>query len=275
MGMIKGMTGFGQAKLTNAKLNVLIEIKSVNHRYLDVNYFLPAGFGSMENRMRQILQQNLHRGRVTVTMKVAKKEVVTVDLNQNVVKMHMRNINRLKREFNIQGELSLSDIINLAGVIEAKEVDINLLQQRLAMEKCFRTALNGLIKMRQSEGRSLAADVYGQLKRMSLQINKIQYKIESILTEKNKKLTAEEFRSYQKSSDVNEEISRLQHFIDEIKPLLKSNVPVGKRIDFIAQEMQRETNTIGSKLQDKVVANAVIALKSKIEKIREQAQNIE
>ena len=92
---------------------------------------------------------------------------------------------------------------------------------------------------------------------------------------KKKKLSEEEFRSIQRSSDVNEEIIRLLHYIDEITPLLRSNISVGKKIDFIAQEMQRETNTIGSKLQDKVVSNAVIALKSKIEKIREQAQNIE
>jgi uncharacterized protein (TIGR00255 family) len=110
---------------------------------------------------------------------------------------------------------------------------------------------------------------------MLLQVKKIQKKAKSILGEKKKKLNEEEFRSAQKSSDVNEEITRLLHYIDEIAPLLKSQAAVGKKIDFIAQEMQRETNTIGSKLQDKIVSNAVIALKSKIEKIREQAQNIE
>lgn len=273
--MIKGMTGFGQAKLTTAHMKALIEIKSVNHRYLDVNYFLPPGFGSLENRMRQILQQNVHRGRVTVNMKVAKKEAISVVLNQSVVKMHLRNINRLKRELHIQGDASLMDVINLPGVIETRESEADLLQPKQVLEKCFRTALLGVIKMRESEGRSLAADVSEQLGRMSMQINKIQRKTKLILDEKQKKLTPEEFRSFQRSSDVNEEVSRLQHFIDEIRPLLKSNVSVGKRMDFIAQEMQRETNTIGSKLQDKTVANAVIALKSKIEKIREQAQNIE
>lgn len=92
---------------------------------------------------------------------------------------------------------------------------------------------------------------------------------------KKKLLTTEEFASFQKGNDINEEISRLQHYIDEIKILLRSPVAGGKKLDFIAQEMQRETNTIGSKVQDKTVTNAVIVLKSKIEKIREQAQNIE
>ena len=97
----------------------------------------------------------------------------------------------------------------------------------------------------------------------------------NILAEQIKRLPAEEYKSFEKSCDINEEISRLTHYIDEMKALLKGNAAIGKKIDFIAQEMQRETNTIGSKLQDKVVSNAVIALKSKIEKIREQAQNIE
>ena len=273
--MIKGMTGFGQAQFSNNKLRALIEIKSVNHRYLDVNYFLPIGFGSAENGMRQILQQTLHRGRVTVSMKIIKKEGVTVTLNKNVVKEHMRNIDRLKKEFNIQGALSLPDFIGLPGVIETRETDIDLAEQKPAVDKCFRAALKGLGRMRQSEGKSLAADISRQLKRMSMHVKTIKAKAKSILAEKKKCLTPEEFRSAQKNSDVNEEIARLTHYIDEIKPLLKSNVSVGKKIDFIAQEMQRETNTIGSKLQDTVVSNAVIAIKSKIEKIREQAQNVE
>ena len=273
--MIKGMTGFGQAQLSTAKVKALIEIKSVNHRYLDVNYFLPAGFGSVENKIRQIIQQDLQRGRITVSMKITHKEEAEAVLNKNVAEKHIKNINRLKKEFGIKGVLALSDLVKLPGVLEAKETMIVPEELEGALEKSFKKALAGLTNMRMREGRSLAADVSDKLRRMLLQTNKIKQKAKIILAEKKKKLNAEEFRSFQKSSDINEEITRLTHYIDEIKPLLKSNIPVGKKIDFIAQEMQRETNTIGSKLQDKVVSNAVIALKSKIEKIREQAQNIE
>ena len=113
------------------------------------------------------------------------------------------------------------------------------------------------------------------MKKMATHLRTIQTRSKAILKDKKKKLTVEEFSSLQKSSDINEEISRLKHYIDEVKILLKATSPVGKKLDFIAQEMQRETNTIGSKVQDNVVSNAVISLKSKIEKIREQAQNIE
>ena len=273
--MIKGMTGFGQAQVLSGKIKALIEIKSVNQRYLDVNYFLPVGFGSIENKIRRMIQREIHRGRVTVFMKIIKKEGQEVVLNKDIARKHLRNVARLKKEVGVKGELSLSDLVRLPGVLEAKETVLNPEALWPVLEKGFAKALGGLVNMRKSEGRSLALDVKDKLKRMLLQIKKIQIKARSILNEKKKKLTKEEFRSFQKSVDVNEEIIRLVHYIDEIAPLLKSKISVGKKIDFIAQEMQRETNTIGSKLQDKVVSNAVIALKSKIEKIREQSQNVE
>jgi uncharacterized protein (TIGR00255 family) len=129
--------------------------------------------------------------------------------------------------------------------------------------------------MRESEGRSLAKDISLQSARMVSQLSKIIKRAEVILNAKRRGLTEEEYISLQKNSDVNEEAARLLHHIEEIRGLLKSEAAVGKKIDFIAQEMQRETNTIGSKLQDKIISKAVIALKSKIEKIREQSQNIE
>jgi len=273
--MIRGMTGFGQAQLSTGKLKAVIEIKSVNQRYLDVNYYLPLGFGSIENKVRQMIQKEIERGRVTVSMKITRKASGEASVNKDVARMHLKNITRLKKEFGIKGDISLSDLVKLPGVLETKELLIDPEALWPAMEKCFLRALRGLVVMRKSEGRSLAADASDKTKRMTVQIKKIQSKAKSILSEKKKKLTVEEFRSFQKGADVSEEITRLIHYIDEIKPLLKSKNSVGKKMDFIAQEMQRETNTIGSKLQDKVVSNAVIALKSKIEKIREQAQNIE
>jgi len=273
--MIRGMTGFGQAQLITDKIRALIEIKSVNHRYLDLNYFLPVGFGSAENRIRQIIQREIYRGRIIISMKYTQKEGVEAVLNKDVARTHIRNINKLKKEFGIKGALTLSELINLPGVAVTKEINVNPDSMRPILDKCFKKALRELIGMRKSEGRSLSADINNRLRRMSLQTKKIRKKVKSILIDKKKKLTIEEFRTFQRGSDVSEEITRLIHFIDEIKPLLKSKIAVGKKIDFIAQEMQRETNTIGSKIQDRVVSNAVIALKSKIEKIREQAQNIE
>ncbi|MDZ4243192.1 MAG: DUF1732 domain-containing protein, partial [Candidatus Omnitrophota bacterium] len=144
-----------------------------------------------------------------------------------------------------------------------------------AVEKALSRSLASVVQMREREGKSLASDISSVLKRMAHHIQKIKARSEAILKEKKRKLTDDEFMSLQKGNDINEELARLEHYIDEFKALLPANVSVGKKLDFVAQEMQRETNTIGSKLQDKMVANAVIALKSKVEKLREQAQNIE
>jgi uncharacterized protein (TIGR00255 family) len=129
--------------------------------------------------------------------------------------------------------------------------------------------------MRRREGKALCTDINAQLKRMLLQIGLIKNRTGALLKESKDRLTPEEFSSYQKSNDINEELKRLAHYIDEAKALLKQVDGAGKKLDFIAQEMQRETNTIGSKVQDKDVAAAVIAIKSKVEKIREQSNNVE
>ena len=163
----------------------------------------------------------------------------------------------------------------MPGAVETKESFLDPEQVWPALEKCLRRSLEGLNHMRSREGLSLAADVADKLKRMGEQIKHIKVRAKVVLKEKQKELSVEEFQSFQKGCDINEEMTRLAHYIDEVRRLLKSATSVGKKIDFIAQEMQRETNTIGSKLQDKTVIQAVVALKSKIEKIREQAQNIE
>jgi len=131
-----------------------------------------------------------------------------------------------------------------------------------------------LVRMREREGKCLAAEFRDILKRMSLQIKMINARTAAILRQKKKEMANEEFLSFQKGNDIREEIARLEHYIQEFRLLIQADVPVGKKFDFVAQEMQRETNTIGSKVQDREISNGVIALKSKIEKLREQAQNI-
>lgn len=273
--MIKGMTGFGSSELTSGSVKAIVEIKSLNHRYFDINYYLPIGFGSIEQKLRQLVQKTVQRGRVTIAVKITEKPTQTVVFHKDVVKTHLRYAKQLQKEFGLENNLTLSDVVRLPGVIETKESLVQPENVWPSLQKSLTKALTALEQMRKSEGRSLAKDVNEKLRGMTTQLRTIQARAKAILTEAKKQLTPEEFASLQKGLDINEEISRLKHYIVEVRGLLKSKVSVGKKIDFIAQEMQRETNTIGSKLQDKIVSNAVIALKSKIEKIREQAQNIE
>lgn len=273
--MIHGMTGFGSASFAVGKMKGLIEIKSQNHRYFDTAFYLPTGLSSIEDKIRQILEQYLHRGRATITLKITEKPSLKLAVNKEVVKEYVKYSKALKQEFGLDNNLSLSDLIRLPGVVEASETTVDIDHLWPAIEKALLRAVKSLVNMRVREGKAVTADFKDVLSRMSLQIKKIKTRIKELLVEKRRTLSVEEFVSYQKSSDINEELTRLSHFVDEFKSILSSDVGVGKKMDFVAQEMQRETNTIGAKVQDKIVSNAVIALKSKIEKLREQSQNVE
>ncbi len=275
MGMIKGMTGFGCAEFSYQKMTGLVEIKSVNHRFLDVTYYLPTGFASIEDKIRQILNNNVERGRINVAIKITNKPGVNITFNKQAASTYLKYADTLKKRLNLSGDLSIAQLIQMPGVFETKETFFDAQILWPSIEKAIRISLKSLLLMRQREGKSLARDISRQLKLMSGQLGKIQARAKIVLKEKKKTLVADEFSSVQKSSDVNEEIARLGHHIKELELLLRVEKAVGKKLDFIAQEMQRETNTIGSKLQDGIVSNAVIALKSKIEKIREQSQNVE
>ena len=273
--MIKGMTGFGSAQLTFGEVKAILEIKTLNHRYFDISYYLPIGFSLVEAKMLPIIKSEIERGKITVSLKIVEKPQPAVSLNKAVVKKYLAHANALRRELKLKNDLTLSHVIALPGVTETKEGAIDPKNMWPAIEKALRKVMTDLMVMRSREGRSLSADVRDKLGRMKTQLKTIRVRAKVILVSEKKKMTDEEFKSFQKGADVNEELSRMAHYIDEVAGLLKAGPGAGKKMDFIAQEMQRETNTIGSKLQTKAVSNAVIALKSKIEKIREQSQNIE
>jgi len=273
--MINGMTGFGSTQIKAGKVRGFLEIKSLNHRYFDVVYYLPMGFASIENKLRQMIHKQIKRGRVTVSLKITDKPAPHLVFNSDVVNKYLRYGKSMKKEFALDNNLTLADLLRLPGVVEAHDAFVGPQEVWPAVEKAVSQALKSVVKMRTREGRSLAADIKSVLSRMLMQLSKIKSRLKVLQREQKKKLTPDEFLAYQKSNDINEEVARLTHYIEEFKILLKATVSVGKKMDFVAQEMQRETNTIGSKVQDKIVSNAVISIKSKIEKLREQAQNIE
>jgi uncharacterized protein (TIGR00255 family) len=275
MSMIKGMTGFGSAEFSSGKIKGSVEIKSQNHRYFDPVFYLPSGFASIENNLKQLINKIIIRGRVTLAIKITDKPQIQLSLNKETVKEYMKYAKMLKAEYGLANNLTLADMIRLPGVIEAREYFVDVEGLSASIESAVKRAAQELVAMRIREGRALAKDTTGVLSRMHLQLKKIGTRAKIILKERKATLTSEELLSFQKSTDINEEVARLAHYIQEFRLLLKSTTEVGKKLDFVAQEMQRETNTIGSKLQDQIVTNAVVALKSKIEKLREQAQNIE
>ncbi len=273
--MITGMTGFGAGEITFGRVKGIVEIKTVNHRYLDVAFYLPSGFSSLEEKIQKIISSRIKRGRVTVTVKITDKPQTSIALNQEAVRRYLGFARALKEKHRIRNDITVADILRLPGVIVAQEVFVQPGELWPALERSLRKAAEGVVHMRRREGRSLAADIGGQLMRMRQHIRQIKQRGAALLKEAKAGMAPDEFSSFQKSNDINEETARLEHYIDEAKALLRQAEGAGKKLDFIAQEMQRETNTIGSKVQDKVVAAAVIAIKSKVEKIREQSNNVE
>jgi len=273
--MITGMTGFGAHEITFGKVKGIVEIKSVNHRYLDVAFYLPTGFSSLEDKIQKAIAAHMKRGRVTVSIKITERPHTNIFLNQEAVKRYLDFARDLGKKYHLKNDVTVADIMRMPGVVESKEVFVQAVELWPAVQKALEKSVASLVNMRRREGRALSADINGQLKLMLSRISVIKARIALLLKEAKGKLSQEEFSSYQKSNDIHEELERLAHYIDEARMLLRQKDGSGKKLDFIAQEMQRETNTIGSKVQDKEVAAAVIAIKSKVEKIREQSNNVE
>ncbi len=273
--MITGMTGFGASDIAAGKIKGIIEIKTVNHRYLDLAFYLPVGFSSFEEKIQKIVAQSIKRGRITIAVKITEKPHTVITVHKEAVTRYLNFAAELSRTYRLKNDLSVSDVMRLPGVVEAKEVFVQAADMWPAVEKGLHKAVKSVVLMRCREGKAIYADINDKLKKMREQIGIIKSRSSFLLKEKKQTASPEEFSSFQKSNDINEELARLAHYIDEAKALLQAKDGSGKKMDFIAQEMQRETNTIGSKVQDKLVAGAVIALKSKVEKIREQANNVE
>ena len=237
--MTIGMTGFGSCDINAAGIKGMVEIKTVNHRYLDVAFYLPSGFTAFEERINKLIAKNIKRGRVTVSIKITEKPGVAITLNDAAVKRYRDFGKSLAKRFGIKDDLTVADIMRLPGVVEAKEVFVDAAALWPGAEKGLTKAIVSVVGMRRREGKALEADIVGQLMRMNRRIGQIKSRSGALLRAKKQTLSNEEFAAYQKSNDINEEISRLGHHIEEARALLKHGGDVGKKLDFISQEMPR------------------------------------
>src|SRR6185503_20270366 len=235
--MIKGMTGYGSAPLAGTDVKGIVEVKSLNGRYLDITYYLPIGYVSLEEKMRQLCQKQLERGRITVSLKITQKKKDEIVLKKEVVESYLHHARSLERQFKLKNDLCLSDIFKLPGAFEVKEASISAEALWPAIEVSLKKSLDGLERMRLREGRSLKIDINDKLRRMTRRVASIVSRAKAALQEVKKKLPPEELQSWMRSNDINEEISRLRHYIDEMRILINSKDAMGKKIDFIAQEM--------------------------------------
>lgn len=291
--MIKSMTGFGQGSAEGDDFRVRVDIRSVNNRALDVHTRLPQELLSLEVSLKKQVQASVKRGRVDVTVSVEQLKPATFEINRPLVSGYLSALSELKREFGLEGDPSLELIAKLPGALQVSQ-DSGALDEKLVAGtiSAVSQALVSLTDMRVIEGQELAAELTSRLDNIEQQMPTIENEVARLPAVYRDKLMkrlqevlaggqVDEARIAQEAvmladrSDISEEIARLKSHIAQLRELLHSSDEAGKRLDFILQEMNREANTILSKSNDLPISDAAIVIKTEVEKLREQGQNVE
>jgi uncharacterized protein (TIGR00255 family) len=291
--MIKSMTGFGQGSAEGDTFRVRVDIRSVNNRAIDVHTRLPQELSSLEVTLKKQVQAAIKRGRVDVTVFVEQLKPATFEINRPLVSGYLSALSELKREFALEGDPSLELIAKLPGALQVSQ-DSGSLDEALVAGAvaALSQALTSLTEMRVVEGQGLAAELTSRLDNIERQMPTIENEAARLPTVYREKLLkrlqevlagnlVDEARVAQEAvmladrSDISEEIARLKSHIGQMRDLIRSTDEAGKRLDFILQEMNREANTILSKSNDLAISDAAIVIKTEVEKLREQGQNVE
>lgn len=292
--MIRSMTGYGRGSIEEGGRGFNVEIKSVNNRYLDVYVRLPRGINAMEDRIRKYIASKVYRGKIDVYINQEKfsDDDVVVNVDEGVASAYYNALNTLKEMFSLKEDIMLSHLTNYPDVIslEKKEEDMEVIWGILV--KALDQAMELFLNMRQNEGSKLGVDISERCQlilsrveeiegRSSLIVEEFREKIKSRISEYLKEIEIDEARLlnevafFADKCSITEEIVRLKSHIDQLQRTLGDKDTVGRKLDFLIQEMNREINTIGSKANDLSITNIVVDVKSELEKIREQIQNIE
>jgi len=291
--MIKSMTGFGQGSADGDSFRVRVDIRSVNNRFLDIHTRLPQELNSLEVMLKKQVQGAVRRGRVDVTIAVEQMRQAKFEINRPLVSGYLTALTGLKTEFGLEGDPSLELIAKLPGALQVSQ-DSGTLDESLVagVVSAVSQALAALTEMRLVEGQELGAELSSRLDNIERQLPTIETEAQRLpaiyrerLLKRLEDLTAgaaiDEARLAQEAvimvdrSDISEEIARLKSHIGQMRDVIRSEEEVGKRLDFILQEMNREANTILSKSNDLSISDAAIVIKSEVEKLREQGQNVE
>lgn len=296
--MIRSMTGYGQAAFEVEGSAFEVELRSVNHRHLDVKARLPRGLAAFEADLRAQVAERLVRGKVDVTVRATSGAALaaTVELDLAVAERYLAAARALREQHGVGGELDLPALLALPGVARVVERELGEEAARSALRAALTAALDSLVAMREAEGAALDRELRGRLDRLEAltreieaRTGEVQAAVRERLRRRAEQLRDEtglldEARLHQElvwaadRLDVVEECVRLHSHVAQFRTLLDAagaQQPAGRRLDFLLQEMGREANTIGSKSADAPIAHQVVDLKTELERIREQVQNVE
>lgn len=292
--MIKSMTGFGREQGIIDGYEILVEIRSVNHRYFEFSSRIPRSFGYLDEKLKSLLSERISRGKVEVSVTIYKTEgaEAEIEVNLDIAGGYVDALRKANETLELTDDLALSSIMRLPDVFKIEKVQDDEEVIWNAVKQICSGALDKFIDMREVEGVKMYDDISSRLdfieektceiEKLSPQItanyeSRLYSKIKDTLGEKDidEQRILTEVAIFADKTAVDEETVRLHSHISQFRELINSSEPVGRKLDFLVQELNREVNTIGSKGQDLSVTKTVVDLKAEIEKIREQIQNIE
>ena len=292
---MRSMTGFGRATAAGDDFSITVELKTVNNRFLDVNLRLSSEIQSLETAIKRTIGNRLSRGRVDVNLQYERSNEVSYEINRPMITGYLAAMRSMKDEFDLAGEPDLNVIARLPNVVIPSKAEAGP-EFFAAIETVLNDALDDLEKMRESEGAALADELNTRLAGIESRLPAIEEESAKVAAEYHDRLLkrmndmlaktatqididqgrlAQEVAYLADRADISEEITRLRTHIDHFRSIMSEDKDVGKRLDFLTQELNREANTITSKTNNMAVKENALAIKSEIEKIREQVQNVE
>lgn len=292
--MVRSMTGFGRAKSAADGLSITVEFKSVNHRYFEFTSRLPKGYMFLDEKLKSFCQQKISRGKVeaSVIIEDNTEANTVVEVNDGYVEAYIAAIKKMSEQYHIKNDVKMSSLVGNPELFNVKKQSLPDETVTAAVLKTAEEAMESFIAMRTAEGGRLKNDVKSRTDFILEKVafieerspetvkayrERLEQKIKELIgdTQVDEQRLLTETAIFADKIAVAEETVRLKSHIGQFCKLLDSGEPVGRKLDFIVQEMNREANTIGSKAQDMEIAHTVVDIKSEIEKIREQIQNIE
>jgi uncharacterized protein (TIGR00255 family) len=285
------MTGFGRGVAKSHLGTITTEIKTLNHRYLDMVIKMPKELQVLEPRIKGLTKELIHRGRVEITVeRMGGEDNTLAEINYSLARSYLTNLQKLGKKLKLKDSLSLSQMCRMPGVIEIRTLPVSIEKMWVEIKKSMNKALKSLLIMRKREGKSIEKDIRKRIaiiekkqkeieKTLPLLLNNYRKDLGARLSElsgrtKNEKLSSE-IALLSEKVDVSEELSRFSSHLNQLGIFLNEKEDVGKKINFTIQEMMREINTMSAKANNFSISRASIIIRSELEKIREQVQNVE
>ena len=290
------MTGYGRGECTSRDAHITVELNTVNRKQVEVSLGLPSELGFIESDLRDMVLASVSRGRVNGRVALqysGASRAVSVAFNESQARVYRRELGRLAKLLKMPDDFSLDTLLRLPGVLETSEPTLDAKVFRIPVKRALGRALEELQAMREKEGVNLGRDLAKRLVGLRRTTKRVAKRAPAVLKQHRERLIErlknanvkipkadderllQEMLYYTDRMDITEELTRLDSHFDQVEECLRTNQPVGRRLDFLAQEIFREINTVGSKANDAVISKEVVTLKTELEKIREQVQNIE